>query len=68
MKTTIYWAIQHSRRAVHDLRFRATCWWLSQQVDFLEWRLRLDTLKPPVPSDPTPMAVGRGGSYALPSV
>ena len=41
MKTTIYWTMQHSRRAAHELRFRATCWWLSQQVEFLEWRLRL---------------------------
>ena len=57
MKTTIYWAIQHSRRAVHDLRFRATCWRLRQHVEFLEWRLRLDALNPPAPSDPTPMVV-----------
>lgn len=35
MKTTIYWAIQHSRRAAHEFRFRITCWWLSQQVEFL---------------------------------
>ena len=60
MKTTIYWAIQHSRRAVHEFRFRATCWWLGQQVEFLEWRLRLDALNPPVSSDPTPMAVRQG--------
>ena len=40
MKTTIYWTMQHSRRALHEFRFRATCWWLSQQVEFLEWRLR----------------------------
>ena len=40
MKTTIYWTMQHSRRAAHEFRFRATCWWLSQQVEFLEWRLR----------------------------
>jgi hypothetical protein len=40
MKPTIYWTMQHSRRALHELRFRATCWWLSQQVEFLDWRLR----------------------------
>jgi hypothetical protein len=40
MKTTIYWTMQHSRCALHELRFRATCWWLTQQVEFLEWRLR----------------------------
>lgn len=42
MKTTIYWTILHSRRAVHEFRFRAACWWLSQQVEFLKWRLRLE--------------------------
>ncbi|MCE3224615.1 MAG: hypothetical protein K0S58_2795 [Nitrospira sp.] len=36
MKTTIYWTIQHSRRAAHELCFRATCWWLSRQVEFLD--------------------------------
>jgi hypothetical protein len=60
MKTTIYWTMQHSRRAVHDFRFRATCWWLRQHVEFLEWRLRLDALNSPVPSDPTPMVVRQG--------
>ena len=60
MKTTIYWTMQHSRHAVHNLRFRATCWWLRQHVEFLEWRLRLNAVDPPAPSDPTPMAVGQG--------
>ena len=54
MKTTIYWTMQHSRRAVHEFRFRATCWWLSQQVEFLEWRLRLNGLRPPTQPDPMP--------------
>lgn len=35
MKTTIYWTMQHSRRAVHEFCFRATGWWLRQQVEFL---------------------------------
>jgi hypothetical protein len=55
MKTTIYWAIQHSRRALHEFCFRATCWWLSQQVEFLEWQLRLEPLVLPAQSDPTPL-------------
>ena len=59
MKTTIYWTIQHSRAAMHEFRFRATCWWLSQQVEFLEWRLRLDALRPPPHSDPKPSSDGR---------
>lgn len=55
MKTTIYWTMQHSRRAVHDFRFRATCWWLSQRVEFLEWRLRLNGLRLPTQPDPMPV-------------
>jgi hypothetical protein len=34
MKMTIYWTMQHSRRAVHEFRFRAACCWLSQEVEF----------------------------------
>jgi hypothetical protein len=68
MKTTIYWTIQHSRRAAHELRFRATCWWLSQQVEFLEWRLRLEALMPPVQSDPTPTSAGQRGQHAVHSM
>ncbi len=65
MKTAIYWAVQHSDRALHEFRFRATCWWLSQQVEFLEWQMRLETLIPPVQSDPTQSPVERGGRYAV---
>ena len=68
MKTTIYWTIQHSRHAAHELRFRATCWWLSQQVEFLEWRLRLEALMPPAQSDPTPTSAGQGGQHAVHSM
>jgi len=34
-------------RIAHELRFCVTCWWLSQHVEFLEWRLRLEALMPP---------------------
>ena len=46
MTTRLYWTIQHMNRWMHDRRFAAGCWWLSQQVDFLEWRRRLDGLMP----------------------
>ncbi|MCI0426889.1 MAG: hypothetical protein L0Z46_02590 [Nitrospiraceae bacterium] len=68
MKTTIYWTMQHSRRAVEKFRFRATCWWLSQQVEFLEWRQRLEVLMPPAQSDPVPTSVGQGGQYTVHSM
>ena len=68
MKTTIYWTIQHSRAAMHEFRFRATCWWLSQQVEFLEWRLRLEAVMPPAQSDPTPTLVGQRSQYAVHSM
>jgi hypothetical protein len=68
MKTTIYWTIQHSRRAVHEFRFRATCWWLSQQVEFLEWWLRQESVMPSVQSNPMPTSVGQRGQYAVRSM
>jgi hypothetical protein len=46
MKTTIYWAMQHSCRAAHEFRLRTTYWWLSQQVEFLEWRMRREGVMP----------------------
>jgi hypothetical protein len=52
MKTTIDWAAQQSRRAVDDFRFRASCWWLRQQVEFLDWRMRLDGPNPLPHSEP----------------
>ena len=54
MKTTIYWAMQHSRYAVNEFCFRVTCWWLNQQVEFLEWRLRWEAMIPFAQSVPTP--------------
>jgi hypothetical protein len=33
----------YNRRAAHDLRFRARCWWLNREVDVLEWHLRLES-------------------------
>ena len=68
MKTTIYWAMQHGRRAVHEFRFRAMCWWLSQQVEFLEWRMQREALTPLEESTPVPTAVGQGSQYAMNSM
>jgi len=44
MKTTIYWAIRHGYDAVHECRIRAACWWLDQQVEFLDWRMQLGAM------------------------
>ena len=41
------WTTLHSRRVAHDFRFRGACWWLRQQVEFLDWRMRLE-----IPSSP----------------
>jgi hypothetical protein len=68
MKTTIYWTMQHSRLAMHEFRFRASCWWLSQQVEFLEWQLHLKALRLPAQSNPASMSVGQGDPYAAHSM
>lgn len=65
MKATIYWTVQHIRRTAQELHFNARCWWLSQQVDFLEWRVRLEALMPDVPSEPAPLAARQGGRYVV---
>ena len=68
MKTTIYWTAIHGRRAVDELRFRATCWRLRQQVEFLEWRLSLKGLMPHPQSKYAPIPEGQGSQYAVHSM
>jgi hypothetical protein len=68
MKTTIYWAAQHSGRAMHEFRFRITYWWLSQRVEFLEWRMRREAFMLTAESNPAPTSVGQGGQYAVRSM
>lgn len=65
MKTTIYWTAIHSRRAADELRFRATCWWLRQQVEFLDWRLSMEALMLRTQSNPAPISDGQGSQYAV---
>lgn len=68
MKTTIYWVMRYGCCAARDLRFRITCWWLSQQVEFLEWRLRREGLMPSMESNPVPTSVEQRDQYALHSM
>jgi hypothetical protein len=68
MKAKIYWTAQHMTRGIHDLRFAATCWWLSQRVDFLQWRWRLDGLMPQLQPVPAPVRVEQGNRYAMRSL
>ena len=65
MKTRLYWTIRHMNRGIHDLRFSASCWWLSQRVDFLEWRWRLNALMPQPQPVPAPVLVQQEGRYAV---
>ena len=44
MKTAIYWTVIHGRHAAEELCFRATCWWLSRQMELFKWRLCLEGL------------------------
>lgn len=68
MKTTIYWAVQHSCRAVHEFRFRAICWWLSRQVEFLEWRTCNTMVSEPVESMTTNTSVQIECTSTVPGV
>lgn len=63
MKTRLYWTSQHLRRAWRELRFTLTCWWLGQQVEFLEWRVRLEALMPQ--ASPVPVLVERRSRYVV---
>lgn len=60
--------MQHSRRALRELHLRIAYWWLGQQVEFLEWRLKLGVGMPPLPSVPAAAPVGQGGRDAVPQM
>ncbi len=49
MNATIYWTGQRVHDAVHEARFNAQLWWLSQQVELLGWRVRLEAFLPSQP-------------------
>ena len=68
MQARIYWAIRHSVRAVHELRFHIRCWGLRRQISFLEWRLRLESLMPAAPTDAAHRPVRQGGPYGVPTM
>ena len=46
MATTIYWTWEHIRLGAREMRWRAACWWLGRQVEFLDWKLRLGFAMP----------------------
>lgn len=47
MNASLYWTMQHTRRAWQEFRFRAQCWWLRQEIALLDWRLCLSAAAPP---------------------
>jgi hypothetical protein len=68
MKTTFYWTIQHLKQGARNLRFTARCWWLSQQIDFCEWRMTVNVMRSQPFGQPMPEAAPQGGRYAVQSL
>ncbi len=68
MKAKLYWLGQHLKQDIHDLHFNMKCWWLSQHVDFLEWRWRVDGLLPSSQPIMVPVPVRQGGRHVVQSV
>lgn len=67
MRTAIYWTARHCRGAVRQRQFCLRCWWLSQQVDFLDWRLRLEPILFFGSSRADLVAMGQGECHAVQS-
>ena len=61
MTTRMYWALEHIQQAARELRFRAACWSLNQQVELLNSRLRLGSVMPSMQSYRTGTPVTRIG-------
>jgi hypothetical protein len=59
--TRIYWAIRHIQQAKQDYTFWVKCWWLCQQVEFVEWQLQYGvTSQPSFRTVPVPGAERQG--------
>ncbi len=65
MKTTLYWTCKHVQRAACDLRFSAKLWWLKQQVGFVAWRWRLETIFPSSTIAAEPQSIRQGDRHAM---
>lgn len=68
MKTKLFWTIRHLEQTARSLRFTARCWWLSQQIDFFEWRMMVHVALPQPVAQPAPVAAPQGGRYAVQSL
>ncbi|MBA5868703.1 MAG: hypothetical protein GDA68_01665 [Nitrospira sp. CR2.1] len=66
MKTTLTWTIRHLKQHARHLRFTARCWWLSQQIDFCEWRMTVNAGLAEPRSRPVPAP--QGGRHAVQSL
>lgn len=65
MKTTLFWALHHLWFTWRERRFRAVCWWLSQQVEFLTWRLRVEAFVQSSARKGVPDSTLQGGRYVV---
>ncbi len=53
------------RRKAYEVRIAWRLWWLRQQVELLEWRIKLDAMMPqPVEHDVATLA-GQGGHHGV---
>ncbi|MGQ0811697.1 MAG: hypothetical protein ACT4OO_10805 [Nitrospiraceae bacterium] len=53
------------RTTMHERRLGWQLWWLSQQVEFLEWRMRFESMLPEPSIHDTTETVGPGGYDAM---
>ncbi len=65
MKTWFYWRIQHIGQALRVMRFRSACWWLSRQVECLQWRLHVESAMASRELQPIVLPVRQGESNAV---
>jgi len=67
MNAHIFWFGQHLKQAARDTKFAAKCWWLSQRVDFLEWRWQIDGRLSQPQSAAVPIQMQSRSGYAAQS-
>jgi hypothetical protein len=65
MNALIYRTRKYIQDGARELRWAARLWWFTQEIEFLEWRWRLEGRLPETTSPATPSLTQQGGDHAM---
>jgi hypothetical protein len=65
MNATIYWTRHKLQQGTRELRWAAKLWWFKQEIDFLDWRWRMESHLPAAAVPATSHLTAQGGTHAM---